>query len=240
MFDNLIESKPRKEKKAGTTMTSLIIHAGLITLMVYATAQAGMEKEKQRQENIKFVEVKKAPEPKVEEVKPEPPKVEKIAVVPPPKGFQVLRAPVDIPIKIPEIDLSKRVTNEEDFTGKGVAGGIAKGVAGGTPIDLSNTNQTYFEFQVEKPAAAVPGTVNPSYPEALRSAGVEGEVRLQFVVDTTGRVESGSVKVSRATNDLFASAARASVPRMRFYPAEIGSRKVRQLVELPITFQITR
>ena len=76
--------------------------------------------------------------------------------------------------------------------------------------------------------------------EALRSAGVEGEVRLQFVVDTTGRVESGSVKVARATNDLFASAARASVPRMRFYPAEIGSRKVRQLVELPITFQITR
>lgn len=239
MFDTLIESKPRKERKAGTTLTSLVIHAGLITLMVYATAQAGMEREKRSQENIKFVEVKKA-EPKVEEPKPEPPKIEKVAVVPPPKGFQVLRAPVDIPIKIPEIDLSKRVTNEEDFTGKGVAGGIAKGVAGGTPIDLSNSNQTYFEFQVEKPAAQVPGTGIPSYPEALRSAGVEGEVRLQFVVDTAGRVEGGSVKVSRATNDLFASAARAAIPRMRFYPAEIGGRKVRQLVELPLTFQITR
>jgi periplasmic protein TonB len=240
MFDNLLESKPKKKRAAGTTITSVIIHAGLITVAAYATASAGMEKEKQRQENIKFVEVKKAPEVKREEPKPEPPKVEKVAVVPPPKGFQVLRAPVEIPIKIPEIDLSRRVTNEEDFTGKGVAGGIAKGVTGGTPIDLSNTNQTYFEFQVEKPAAAVPGTVNPSYPEALRSAGVEGEVRLQFVVDTTGRVESGSVKVARSTNDLFASAARAAVPRMRFYPAEIGTRKVRQLVELPITFQITR
>lgn len=240
MFDTLLESKPKKKKAAGTTLTSILIHAGLITLMVYATASAGIEKAKSRQENIKFVEVKKAPEIKKEEPKPEPPKVEKVAVVPPPKGFQVLRAPVEIPIKIPEIDLTKRVTNEEDFSGKGVAGGIAKGVAGGTPIDLTNTQQTYFEFQVEKPAAAVPGTVNPSYPEAMRSAGVEGEVRLQFVVDTAGRVESGSVKVARATNDLFASAARAAVPRMRFYPAEIGSRKVRQLVELPITFQITR
>jgi periplasmic protein TonB len=239
MFDTLLESKPQRKRATGTTLTSVLIHAGLISFMVYATATAGVEQIKSRQENIKFVEVKKAPEVK-KEVPPEPPKVEKIAVVPPPKGFQVLRAPVEIPIKIPEIDLTKRVTNEEDFSGKGVAGGIAKGVAGGTPIDLSNSQQTYFEFQVEKPAAAIPGTVNPSYPEALRSAGVEGEVRLQFVVDTTGRVESGSVKVSRATNDLFASSARAAVPRMRFYPAEIGSRKVRQLVELPITFQITR
>lgn len=234
MFDNLIESAPKKRKNTGTTMTSLILHIGLISLAVYATAQAGVASEKARQENIKFVEVPKQVEVKKDEPPP-PPK--EVAVVPPPKGFQVLRAPVEIPIKIPEIDLSKRVTQEEDFSGKGVAGGIAKGVAGGTPIDLTG-NQTYFEFQVEKPAAAIPGTISPAYPEALRSAGVEGEVRLQFVVDTTGRVEMSSVRVERATNELFSSAARAAVPRMRFYPAEIGGRKVRQLVVQPITFQI--
>lgn len=237
MFNNLIESNPKKQKKAGTAATSILVHAAIITLGVYATAAAGIEKEKRRQENVKFVEVRKAEPEKAKPKEPEPPK-EKVAVVPP-KGFQVLRAPLEIPIRIPDIDLSKRVTNEEDFSGKGVAGGIARGTAGGIPIDLS-ANQTYFEFQVEKVAQRIDGTGVPSYPEALRAAGVSGEVRLQFVVDTTGRANLGSVKVQSATNDLFAASARAAVPRMRFYPAEIGGRKVKQLVELPLTFQIGR
>src|SRR3546814_20030125 len=60
---------------------------------------------------------------------------------PPPQGFQVLTAPVKIPDMIPEIDLTKKLTNEADFSGKGVAGGIAAGVVGGTaPV---NQNQTY-------------------------------------------------------------------------------------------------
>jgi protein TonB len=233
MFSTLIESAPKKEKKAGTALTSVFVHAALITLAVYATAAAGIEKEKRRQENVKFVEVRKEPEIKKEE--PKPPPKERIAVVPP-KGFQVLRAPVEIPIKIPEIDLSKRVTNEEDFTGKGVAGGIGKGVVGGTPVDIS---QTYFEFQVEQAASAI-GGLSPSYPEALRAAGVEGTVRLQFVVDTTGRVDAGTLKVVSSTNELFAQSARSAVLRARFSAARIGARRVKQLVEQPITFQITR
>jgi periplasmic protein TonB len=234
MFNTLIESAPKKDKKAGTALTSVVVHAVLITFAVYATAAAGIEKEKRRQENVKFVEVRKEPEIKKEEPKPEPPK-ERIAVVPP-KGFQVLRAPVEIPIKIPEIDLSKRVTNEEDFTGKGVAGGIGRGVAGGTPVDIS---QTYFEFQVEQPASAI-GGLSPQYPEALRAAGVEGTVRLQFVVDTTGRVDAGTLKVVSSTNELFTQSARSAVLRARFSAARIGARRVKQLVEQPISFQITR
>ena len=54
---------------------------------------------------------------------------------PPPKGFQVLTAPINIPDKIPDIDLSKAVTDEKDFSGKGVAGGKANGVVGGVPTN---------------------------------------------------------------------------------------------------------
>ena len=61
--------------------------------------------------------------------KPPPPK-EVVVKPPPPKGFQVLRAPVKIDIKIPEIDLSKAITNENDFSGKGVKGGTGNGVVG--------------------------------------------------------------------------------------------------------------
>jgi protein TonB len=235
MFNNLIESKARKDKKAGGTVMSVVLHSAFILLAVYATASAGIEAEKSRQENIKFIETPKAKE--VEVKKEEPPPPEKIAVVPPPKGFQVLRAPVEIPIDIPKIDLTRRVTNEEDFSGKGVAGGTATGVAGGKPIDL-NSNQTYFSFQVEKQVEPISNTQQVAFPEALRSSGVGGEVQAQFVVDTLGRIESGSFKVQKTTNDLFAAAVRSHVPRMRFYPAEVGGRKVRQLVQQAFVFNI--
>ncbi|MGI8617832.1 MAG: energy transducer TonB [Gemmatimonadaceae bacterium] len=234
MFNNLIESQAKKDKKAGGTVMSVVLHSGFILLAVYATASAGIEAEKSRQENIKFIET-----PKAKEVvkKEEPPPPEKVAVVPPPKGFQVLRAPVEIPIEIPKIDLTRRVTNEEDFSGKGVAGGTATGVAGGKPIDLTS-NQTYFSFQVEKQVEPISSTQQVAFPEALRSSGVGGEVQAQFVVDTLGRIESGSFKVQKASNDLFASAVRSHLPRMRFYPAEVGGRKVRQLVQQNFVFNI--
>jgi len=158
---------------------------------------------------------------------------------PPPKGFQVLQAPVNIPIKIPDIDLSKKVTDEADFSGKGVKGGVAKGVEGGTPQKI-DANQTYFEFQVEKPVSQIPGTGSPRYPDALRSSGVEGEVQAQFVVDEDGRAEAGSFKVLKATNDLFASAVRTALPNMRFYAAEVGGHKVKQLVQQSIQFKLDR
>lgn len=235
MFNNLIESSGKKDRKAGGTLLSVVLHSAFILLAVYATASAGLEAEKDRQENIKFIETPKAKE--VEVKKEEPPPPEKIAVIPPPKGFQVLRAPVEIPIEIPKIDLSRRVTNEDDFSGKGVAGGTATGVAGGRPIDLTS-NQTYFSFQVEKQVEPIASTQQVAFPEALRSSGVGGEVQARFVVDTLGRVESGSFKVDKTTNDLFAAAVRSHIPRMRFYPAEVGGRKVRQLVQQSFVFNI--
>jgi protein TonB len=117
MFNQLIESKPKKEKMAGGTVFSIVLHTALIAGAVYATAAAGVKDEKTKAEKIQFVEMKKEPVVKKEE--PPPPK-EVIVKPPPPKGFQVLRAPVRIDIKIPEIDLSKAITNESDFSGKGV------------------------------------------------------------------------------------------------------------------------
>ena len=156
---------------------------------------------------------------------------------PPPKGFQVLTAPVKVPDVLPDIDLSKKVTDEADFSGKGVAGGSGKGVVGGTgPV---NTDQPYFEFQVEKQVAAIPGQ-SVNYPEQLKSAGVEGEVLAQFVVDTTGRYEQGTFKVLKSTNEQFTNAVKSALTRMKFYPAEVGGRKVKQLVQQPFTFSLQK
>ena len=68
MFNNLLESKPKKEKRGGGTVASIVLHSVLIAGAVYATANAAIENEKPRQEKIDFVETPKdePPPPKDE------------------------------------------------------------------------------------------------------------------------------------------------------------------------------
>jgi len=238
MFNNLLESKAKKQKRLGGSLTSIIVHTGLVVGLVVVTANAGIKNEKVKEEKVDFVEVKKD-EPKPPEPEKPPPPPDAVVTPPPPKGFQVLSAPVEIPNVIPDIDLSKKVTDEADFSGKGVAGGVAKGVEGGKgPVPQGD--QPYFDFQVEKPVVMAPGSQGPAYPDMLRSAGIEGQVLAQFVVDTTGRADMGSFKALKSDNDLFTTAVKNALQRMRFLPAEVGGRKVKQLVQQPFQFSLNR
>ena len=234
MFNNLVESKPKKTRRVGGTVFSFIAHYGLILFVIYTSAQAATQDDGPKQEKVDFVEVKKeeAPKPK------EPPPPELVAAPPPPKGFQTLTAPIEIPNVLPDIDLTRRVTNEADFTGKGVEGGFSTGVE--TKAAPVGDNNTYFEFQVEKPVMQAPNSPTPQYPDILRQAGVEGEALVSFEVDTTGRADVSTFKVIRTSHELFATAVRNALPRMRFIPAEVGDRKVRQLVQQPFSFAIVK
>ena len=234
MFNNLLESKPKKQRTVGGMLFSVVLHVVLGTAAVYGTMQATEKFEKPKEEKVDFAEIKKdEPPPPEPEKAPPPPDV--TVAPPPPKGFQVLTAPVDIPDVIPDVDITKSVTNEDDFSGKGVAGGVAKGVVGGTgPVG----DQPYFEFQVEKQPLPMPGNPSPRYPEILKSAGVAGSVFVQFVIDTTGRADMKTFKVLKSDHDLFVSAVRSTLPSMKFYPAEIGGKKVRVLVQQPYEFAI--
>jgi len=234
MFNQLLESKAQRQKLAGGTLFSVVLHTALIAGAVYATATAGVKEEK-KSEKIQFVEIKKEPAPEKPKEAPPP---EKVVVAPPPKGFQVLRAPLKIDIKIPEIDLSKAVTNESDFSGKGVKGGVGTGVVGGTgPV---NTDQTYFEFQVERPASMLDDSPKPKYPAVLESSGIAGEVQAQFVVSSSGKADMSSFKVLKSTNELFTQAVKNVLPRMRFSPAQIGGKPVNQLVQQSFQFAVPR
>ena len=234
MFENLIETKATKQKSFGTAALSLFVHTAIGAAAVYGTLEAKEAIEKPKAEKVEFVTVKKEEPPPPKQEQAPPPEI--VAAPPPPKGFQVLTAPIKIPEVLPEIDLSKKVTDEADFSGKGVQGGIAKGVVGGTgPVG----DQTFFEFQVEKQVSSA-GPMNLAYPDLLRSAAVEGEVLAQFVVDTTGRVDMSSFKVLKSSHDLFTTAVRQALSRARYYPAEIGGRKVKQLVQQPFNFTLTR
>lgn len=218
---------------AGGTIFSIVLHTVLIAGAVYATAAAGVKDEKAKAEKIQFVEMKKEPVP---EKPKEPPPKEVVVKPPPPKGFQVLRAPVRIDIKIPEIDLSKAITNESDFSGKGVKGGTGTGVVGG----IATANQTYFEFQVEKPAEMLQDSPKPKYPSVLESSGIAGEVQAQFVVASSGKADMDSFKVLKSSNELFTQAVKNVLPRMRFSPAMIGGKPVNQLVQQSFQFAVPR
>jgi periplasmic protein TonB len=244
MAITLIESRHARQWHAGEVGMSMTFHAGVIAFAALMAGQAVVQSEQRTAEAIHFAQLEpaKPPEPPPEATQQPPASGDAIAVPVLAKGFQVLVAPVNIPTDIPPVDLTKAVTDEADFSGRGVAGGVARGVEGGiVPANGSTaTGQPYFEFQVERGIAQIPGGPAPHYPELLRQAGVEGEVLAQFVVDTGGRVEPGSFKVLRTTHELFAEAVEAVIPSMRFEPAEAGGHKVRMLAQQAFAFSLDR
>jgi len=248
-------------RSPGGTIFSIVLHVTILFLAIFATARAGARKaEKPRETKVSFVEVKKdeppppkkEPPPPKQAPKPKGPKVVSLPRLPkevapaPPKGFKVVVPPVNIPTNLPTIDLSKAVTNENDFSGKGVAGGSANGVKGGTGKDgdigklagLAD-HGPYMEFQVEKAVEKIGGDA-PDYPSSLRESGVEGQVLAQFVVNESGRYEGGTLKILSSSNPAFSAAVKDALPRMRFSAAQIGGKKVQQLVQMPFQFHLQK
>jgi TonB family protein len=101
-------------------------------------------------------------------------------------------------------------------------------------------DQTFFEFQVERQVSPMPGNGAPRYPDLLRQAKIEGDVLVQFVVDTTGRADMSTFKVLKSTHELFTQAVKSSLPDWKFYPAEVGGKKVKQLLQMPFEFNLTK
>jgi TonB family protein len=107
-------------------------------------------------------------------------------------------------------------------------------------LSAPRDSTVYFEFQVAKPVAVRPGNPGPRYPEELRARSIEGEVLMQFVVDTTGRVILGTLRVLRSTDPGFTREVERVLWRMRFLPAELkDGRRVKQLVQMPFQFTLT-
>jgi TonB family protein len=91
--------------------------------------------------------------------------------------------------------------------------------------------------EVEEPATVLTAG-RLRYPPALEAAGLAGRVELEFVVDTTGRVEARSLTVLSTTAPEFVEAARAAVLDTRFSPARANGHSVRQLVRQPLVFKV--
>jgi TonB family protein len=79
-----------------------------------------------------------------------------------------------------------------------------------------------------------------SFPPSLFAAGVRGLVIAEFVVDTAGRVEEGTVGIVSSTAPLFTEAVRVALESASYMPAVKNGRPVRQLVQQPFEFSVDR
>jgi outer membrane biosynthesis protein TonB len=233
VFDTLIESKPQKQRTAAQTVFSLIFHGLLIAFAVKVTAGAA---ERLDDKEVDTTMVFLTP-PKVTPPPPTPPPEDVVVSAnPPPKGFQTVIAPTDIPKEIPPVNLNERALDPRDFTGKGVEGGIAAGVVGGTgPVEIG---QTFLEAQVDDPPQLI--SAGPQlFPPAMRAAGIPGKVTMQFVVDVTGHVEPGSLKVISASHQAFVEPTKQMLLKSLFKPGKVRGEPVRVLVQQTINFAIS-
>ena len=78
----------------------------------------------------------------------------------------------------------------------------------------------------------------PAYPTRLREAGIQGQVIIEAVVDTLGRVEPGSIRVVSSDHADFEAPATASIRASLFRPARVFGRGVRVLVRVPVAFRL--
>ena len=105
---------------------------------------------------------------------------------------------------------------------------------------IPSTEPFYYEFEVERPVSQVPSHRGPHYPDSLRAANIEGEVLVQFVVDTLGHADMSTFKTLRSTAIEFTDSVREWTRAARFNPATIGAHKVPQLVQMPFVFGLNR
>ncbi len=223
MFDVLIESKrqSQKGKLAGTSVASIVFHTLVIGGAVYATLSAAQAEEAVVETAMVFIQQETQKQPD----EPPPPQLDVQL-----KGFQTIVAPTDIPTNIPPVNLQERF-DPKDFSGIGVEGGVATGIV--------PTGDVFSVDVVQEKPERLAGPP-PVYPPLLQQAGIEGTVTVQAIIDTMGRVEPSSIKITQTANPGFNESAKATVLKSLFRPARVYGKAVRVLIQIPIAYTIKR
>lgn len=157
-------------------------------------------------------------------------------------GFSTTREilpPPIVPPTIPPIDVhtTDQTTLAIDTNWTTGSSEPHKG-GGGSGLESPSVVRTADVVDVQ--VAPYAGAPAPRYPESLRAAGVEGDVTLEFVVDTAGRVERGSVRTISSTAGAFVVSVSEALNATRYHPALVGGRRVRQLVRQQFVFSLTQ
>ncbi len=235
MLEHLIESNVAFSPRVGSSAVSTMVHAGLISAAIAMTATTHHAITQPDVTRLTYV----APRVNVitqqtvqsSSARANPNRVMSSGAS---TTTPLIVAP-QITVGIPDVDLSRPVSQNTEFSASRYAGNGTSTFGAGVPTD---GNAVLNSEQVEKAVVMAQGSAVPSFPAALRAAGVSGGVMMDFVVDTLGRIELESVRKVQSDHDLFTQSVRAVLAKLRFIPAEAHGRKVRQLVRLPFRFDL--
>lgn len=101
-----------------------------------------------------------------------------------------------------------------------------------SPFSAFNPDSTYAEWEVQTPAQERDGNVRPGYRVSLRRPGIRDTISVQYVVDTSGVIDTSSVKLLRSTTGPniaeFRDSLLAILPSWRYTPAQVKGHKVRE------------
>ena len=114
--------------------------------------------------------------------------------------------------------------------------------AAAAPAELTKQveeRQLFTADQVDQVARTDSSSaVRPAYPDSLFRERVTGQVLVEFVVDTSGVVVVESISAISTSHVLFTDAVRRALQNARFHPAMLAGQRVRQLVQLPVKFEM--
>jgi len=262
MLQPLVSTPPNDFRRPGVLLLSITAHALLVyaafsphVVIGVASGTLARTERPATVERIRYLTIAPVvPAPAAEELAPK-------AVAAPPKAMQAppparinrdsrslstiprLRAPVVGPIAVadptpvPDIDLSSKVSEVDSalIAAAPRVSGLVKGLVGDSASLAAHTGP-YLKDEVDRVVRPFDNNPKPVYPWRLQRQGVQGSFVAQFVIDSTGRVDESTMVFPPSAHSLFVEAVRQALRKSRYFPAEFGGRKVRQLVEQRFTF----
>ena len=224
MFRRLLESQARQLQYSEGALVSVVAHTAFIALAVVATHRPAdvVPDEKETDSAVFYLF------PENRSMHP-PPKQESI------RWVDVGAGVGDLGIEMRDVD--------KDSPGQAVLAGQGTDEKQSPsmqvpPDEWTLPDSVHTEIDVDSTVMRYPESAAPAYPRDMLDKKIEGNAYVQFVVDTTGLADTTSFRVLTTTHQAFAGAVRQALPLMRFRPAILQSRKVRQLVEQSFSFKI--
>ncbi len=114
----------------------------------------------------------------------------------------------------------------------------AKGRVPFGPPPMFVPDTAFSVLEVDQMVERYESSAAPIYPRELIALGMEGMVQTTYVVDTTGMVDTTTVKVPFSDDPRFTESVITALGQMRFRPAIRAGKTVRQLVEQKFRFRI--
>lgn len=233
MFSTLLASGAVRTAESRGAVPSVLLHAGVILSMIVATQATDPLLDEPRESRIVPLMAPRMATPRpAAPATPRTPTASTAAPEVPKVPVEVPAVPIEVPTGI--------VTDPTPapFTGGEV--GDPNALPSADPgIPIGSPNGTALDADaVDVPVRMRANSPLPRYPDVLRQSRVPGFVRVRFVVGPDGRAEMNTVEIVEESHAAFGQAVRNVLPRLRFTPARVGPRAVRQVVEIPFGFEL--